>query len=202
MSNVHALRIAVLLVISLALWSCSEIDEPCPIDDMEIIRFAVSGSYEDSGYTVVHPTTNLDEWEGESQMEKLQTLELIVERLNLDGCDESRLVWRLFARNETETPLTLPSAPEQGFIVDYDSTYFRYFMGCTARDGWRKWRENHPKAVNSTTVSLPVYDADCGVILIYRSTVMGALYGGGWVIAIQVTDSTLVKMDSARLWIS
>ncbi|MCP4566990.1 MAG: hypothetical protein GY841_05355, partial [FCB group bacterium] len=78
--------------------SCASPDEPCPFNDMEIIRFVVSGAYTDSSYTAVDPTTMFEEPGGEHQLDKIRTIEHIVKQLNLDGCDEAGLAWRLYVR--------------------------------------------------------------------------------------------------------
>ena len=133
--------------------------------------------------------------------------------LPLEGFDAKPLVDALHEVNQKSIRLTLPSDEAKGYVIDYDGRYDRYFNGYVIEEdgkyaryikakggyGAEIYHEN-PKVRGRTWVSLPAYDREKGILLVYVVTEdprhgMGG--GAGYTIAYQYRDGALKRVWSA-----
>ena len=115
------------------------------------------------------------------------------------------LVDQLFERNKMSgtkkaPQLSLASSATNGYVVDYDSKYGKYFRN----DGgsWARFYGENPKARGIVTISLPAYDDKTGLALVYRGTHEHGLRGWGEVILYKYEKGKLRKLNSTTLWIA
>ena len=47
--------------------------------------------------------------------------------MKIEECDVSKLVDLLFERNKIRVRLSLKSSPKDGYLIDYDGKYNKYF---------------------------------------------------------------------------
>lgn len=107
-------------------------------EENKILTLILKRSYTDGGYTVVAPDTELWDPFSDDPKEIDQDKKQISEQLKTEDVDVSRLVDRLFKRNKNPVRLTLESSPCEGYLIDYDGRYERYFEN---GGGWEKWYE-------------------------------------------------------------
>lgn len=192
--------LVVLLLCCLNVLSCKPRSQPATADDNAILALALSQKLEDGGYTVVHPQTamNIGPMDDPDQLKQMK--KHVVEQLKLPGVDVSKLVDDFAAKNAKPVTLTLPSAPERGYLIDYNGEYDKYF----AKDGggWETWYKDHPKAHGSTTVSLPAVDKATGTVLLYKGTQSHWLAGAGFLIAYKYDGKSLKEIQRVMMWIS
>lgn len=171
-----------------------------PIDDNTLIALALSGSYEDGGYTVVDPMTNANCLSMNDPQSAKQSKEFIRKRMRFKEHDLTNLIDLLFERNKTPVRLTLASSPKDGFVIDYEGTYEKYFE----RDGggWDKWYKENPKAHGFTRISLPAYDLESKLMLICTETQLDWEMGSGWLILYRFENGRLKELTRVLLWMS
>jgi hypothetical protein len=139
-----------------------------------ILALLLQHTYNDWSYTVV--TRNSDAIGWNDHPATIETCKRdIRSALETNGVGVAGLVDRLFARNNKNVRLSIKSSPKDGYIVDYDGGYEKYFK--KRGDGWEKWRKERPNAHYFTTVSIPVYDEKSGFVLVEIITVAGSLAG-------------------------
>jgi hypothetical protein len=122
----------------------------------------------------------------------------IIRFFQADGHVVSELVEKLYQRNEKPVRLTLKSSPKDGYVIDVDGKYAKYFE--ENGGGWDKLYKENPKAKGITTISLPVYDHKTGLVLIYVGTQLHSLMGGGGVILYGYKKGKLKKINYLTLW--
>ena len=105
---------------------------------------------------------------------------------------------RFIFKNTDLGLLTLESSPQDGYYIDYDSKFARYFeSGVEA--GWRRMDFCRP-SVGMADVSLPLYDAETGLIIIYLGTQDAPLIGGGYIFLLQMQEGELRVISSVLVW--
>lgn len=165
-----------------------------------ILALALQRSYQDGGFAVVSPDTDVSEL-GDGNSNKIDHCKnFVLKELRTTNVDVVALVDKFFERNKKAIHLSLKSSPQDGYIIDSDGkfeTYFRKNGG-----GWEKWRTENPKARNSTRVSLPVYDAKSGFVLLYMSIVADSLMGSGQVVLYKLEKGELKFLKRVQLWVS
>jgi len=154
----------------------------------------------DGKYTVLAPDTGL----GLGILNDKNLIELnktgIKKSLKIPGYDPSDLVDALFAYNAKSTRLSLPSSIADGYVVDRDRKYERYFK--KNGGGWERLRKENPKAQGHTTVSIPVIDKEHNIVLIYIGAQKDWLEGVGYVIAYRNENGKLLDLGRVQLWAS
>src|SRR5262249_16177426 len=133
-------------------------------------------------YTVVAAQTETEvaHWDRGDPERIRESKRYIAEHLQTEGIEVTELVDRLYARNAKPVRLTLESSPKDGYVIDFDGQYAKYFE--KNGGGWEEWHKEKPKAHGYTTVSLPAYDAKTGLVLVYRGTQYDWLAGAGSII--------------------
>lgn len=167
--------------------------------DNRLLSLALSQAFNKGGYTVVDPDTGTGHLSSDPK-ELAQVRKYVAEGLKVPGADVPALLDAFLARNARSVRLTLPSAPERGYLVDYEGTYRKYFEN----DGgsWPAWHRDHPEAHGSTSVSLPLYDKQAGVVLLTLGTQYDGKAGAGYLIAYRYDGTTLGEISRVMLWIS
>jgi hypothetical protein len=168
-------------------------------EENAILTLVLSEPYKDGGYTVVDAQTH---GYGKDSKEDKEQREYIVKKMKAAGHDVSGLVNQLFEHNQKSVRLTLKSAPEKGYLIDYDRKYSKYFDQKGKGGGWDQWYKENPKAHGHTTVSLPAYDPKTKLVLIYKGTQSHWLAGAGYIILYRYENGKLVELYKVMLWIS
>lgn len=153
---------------------------PAPIDDNMLLAMVLTKPSENGGYTVVKPVSALRvNLNAPADVERVR--KYILERVEIQDYDLGPLVDLFFQRNQVPAKLTLASSPQNGYIVDHDGKYAKYFE--KDGGGWARWRKENPRALSMTEVSLPAFDPKAGILLVYIGTDVGPLAGSGHVFA-------------------
>lgn len=194
------MKSAIAAIIILTIISACHAGKPIAANqDNVIIEKVLHGKYDDGGFTVVAPMTDVAFLEGkEPDLSKLK--EYVKERLKVEGYDFGPLLDKLLEKNRVTKRLSIESHPERGYFVDYDGQYDKYFK--KDGGGWEAWYKHHPKAHGLTGVSLPAYDEKHGVVLIYKGNQLGGLAGAGFLIAYRYENGNLKELARVMLWIS
>ncbi|MDR0275152.1 MAG: hypothetical protein LBI48_07400 [Burkholderiaceae bacterium] len=194
-----AMAFVVLLLTASAVWAAGNMGTE---EDNRVLALVVKQSYKDGGYTVVNPETGLSHffYHDADADEIRRSKQYIAKNLQTNGIVVTELVDRLFERNKKPVRLTLKSSPQDGYVMNFDSEYAKYFKDNGG--GWEKWYKENPKAHGRTTVSLPVYDQKTGLLLVYMGTQWHWLAGEGWVILYKYEKGKLKEINKVMMWIS
>ncbi|MGA3283734.1 MAG: hypothetical protein ABSD57_04660 [Verrucomicrobiota bacterium] len=165
-----------------------------------ILALVLRQSYTDGGYTVVSPEAGLSHMDAGDSKEVKDSKKYIRDHLQTNGVDVAKLVDRLFERNKKAVRLSIKSSPKDGYIVDYDGKYEKYFK--KDGGGWERWYKENPNAHVSTTVSLPIYDEKSGLVLVYKGIQTHWLAGSGWMILYRYEKGELKELKKVMMWIS
>ena len=213
-------RTASVIVLACLFWgtSCARFERispaPVPAEVLEdetlnaILRLVFSRSLEEAlrlreskendGYVVVDPETTLGLLDEPGDLEHVkEQLELMLEG---EGCDVGALVDRFVEQNRKPYRLLIESSPEDGYVIDYDGEYTRYFG--KGLDAWDKFYKNNPGARGCTHVSVPAYDPKSQVVLVYVGTQTQWLAGVGYIAAFRYEDGQLRPLACPRFWVS
>lgn len=166
----------------------------------DLLALILKTRFEKDGYTIVDPQTRLGMGEVKDAAEVESSKKFIKESLALGGYDPTKLLDALYAANTPSVRLTLPSAQDQGYLVDYDGKFEKYFEADGG--GWEKLRSDNPFAAGCTSVSLPVIDKKAGIVLIYIGTQYDWTAGAGYVIAYRLENGKLREIGNVMMWIS
>ncbi len=193
-------RLIIILMVCLLLGpSCATVKEK-EVDNDLLLSLVLHQSYDDGGYTVVAPQTGISHLHTDDPKEVEQAKRYIHEKIKIDGYDIGMLVDLLFERNRQPVSLSLKSSPKDGYLIDYDGRYAKYFE--EGGGSWEQWYKENPKAHGWTSVSLPAYDEKSNVLLIYLGTQSHWLAGGGWIIAYKYEKGKLKELGRVMLWVS
>jgi len=178
--------------------------ESVTLKDDDIFRLILSTSFPDSGFTVVVPTTGFGDFGYEgfdlgdvNHVEAIKSS--ICESFACLGYDISVLLDSLIVRNAKPSNIKLGSCLEEGYFIDQDRTYERYVLKFP-KPGWDEWHCDHPRAHGLTQVSLPAYDAESGLCLIFVGTIRGGLEGAGCLVLYRYEDGRLGELGRIWLW--
>ncbi len=164
-------------------------------------------------YTVVDPKTSIsgytqdDNADAAAVREEYLRLIRLVQfdlknsgKLKIRGYDLKPLTEMLLDRNLHSTKLNLRSSPKAGYVVDYKDEYSKYFE--EKGGGWKRLRAEHPKASGRTHISLPAYDPQSHVLLIYFGSQFGWTAGAGFIVAYRYENGKLDELGRVQMWIS
>ena len=158
----------------------------------EILSLVLQHSFEDGGFTVVDPDTEVRHLE---RIAKDRGVIEVMLDLKYHG-----LVEKFFEKNKKSSRLSLKSDLSKGYVIDYDGKFRRYLE--KDGGGWERWHKENPNAHGMTSVSLPVFDENSGIVLVYRGGQSNWRGGGGSLIAYKYKDGKLEFIKSHRIWIS
>ncbi|SPJ13762.1 hypothetical protein SBDP2_110015 [Syntrophobacter sp. SbD2] len=158
-------------------------------------------------YTVVAPRTSISNYTQDDNVdaaavrdEYLRIIRLVLLEIKIRGYDLKPLTEMLLDRNLHSTKLNLRSSPKAGYVVDYKEEYSRYFE--EKGGGWKRLRAEHPKASGRTRISLPAYDPQSPVLLIYFGTQFDWTAGAGFIVAYRYENGKLDELGRVQMWIS
>lgn len=194
MNTRTAIAFVVLVLAATGVWAT---DNNATEEENRILTLVLKRSYPEGGFTVVAPVTGLAKMDSQDLK---QTKKYIAENLQASGVAVTKLFDRLFERNKKRVRLTIKSAPEDGYLIDFDGKYQKYFE--KDGGGWEKWYKENPKAHGDTRVSLPVYDQKSGLVLVYMGTQSHWLVGSGWIIVYKYEKGELIELNKVMMWIS
>ena len=171
--------------------------------DNTILALVLTESYADGGYAVVYPKAAFQLMEVQPEEVK-RSLKHFPNRRDTNDVVNS-LVDRLFERNRLSgtrkaVQFSLPSSPTNGYVLDYDAKYGKYFKNDGG--GWPQFYKENPKAHGIITVSLPAHDEQSGLVLIYRGISQHGLQGKGELILYKLEKGQLSQIDRVVLWIA
>lgn len=174
---------------------------PAEADDQDnmLLLQVLSQHYKNGGFTVVAPETYIF-GRGRNESALVEMKRRVVDKLRIEGYDIGPLFDKLMEKNSISYPLSLKSSPENGYLIDYDGKFAKYFVD--KGDGWEKWYSENPTAYGWTRVSLPVCDAEAGIVLVYKDTQSHWLGGAGSIIAYRMVGGVITELSRVRLWVS
>jgi len=182
---------AALLTVTLLSFQLAGETKSSPTTD-EILSLILQHSFEDVGFTVVDPDTEVRHLERIAK--DMGVIEVMLD-LKYYG-----LVEKFFEKNKKSSRLSLKSDLSKGYVIDYDGKFRRYFE--KDGGGWEQWYKENPIAHGMTCVSLPVFDERSGLVLVYRGGQSNRLAGGGFLIVYKYKDGKLEFIKSHMIWIS
>ncbi len=192
--------IAILVVLFVAIGNTGIANDKPTDQESSIIIAVLKQSYSGGGYTVVTPETEITHLNLKDSKEIDVGKKYIKKYLQEFGEDVPKLVDRLFERNKSTFRLSIQSSPKDGYVVDYNRKYNKYFE--KNGGGWEKWHKENPKAHGSTTVSLPVYDEKHKFVLIYKGSQTDWLAGVGYILLYKYEKGELKELKKVMVWIS
>jgi hypothetical protein len=195
-----AIIFAALFILAPCVWAAE--NKPTE-EENTLLKLILKQSYPDGGYTVVAPDTSIFGGFSDASEETKKFKSGIAANLNIFGTNNvaiTELIDRLYKRNEKPTRLTIQSVQKDGYLIDFDRKFEKYF----AKDGggWEKWYKENPKAHGFTNISLPVYDRMTGLVIVYKGTQSHWLAGRGNLILYRFQNGELKELTKAELWIS
>lgn len=170
-------------------------------------EFAVDGGFAaDNGFTIINPN-NKSPWKfisifrneniiKKSLKEKAKNIDI-----NINESDINLLLSALIERNKKSIKLPLKLSPENGYIVDYNRKFDKYFTD-EGIDGWEKLYRENPKARGMVEISLPAYNKKSNLVLVYIGIQFHELYGYGFLILYSFNDNKLKELVRQRIWFS
>ncbi|MHC4310362.1 MAG: hypothetical protein ACYSSN_10480, partial [Planctomycetota bacterium] len=140
-------------------------------------------------------TIDLNDKEEIKQIKKIVKKNLVIPKYNI-----SSLLDALFEINRESVTIETESDVKQGYLIDRKKQFDDYFE--ENGGGWEKLYQENPNVKGFTTVSIPAYDKDNNILLVYEGTQSHWLAGVGWIIAYKVEKNELIELSRVKLWIS
>lgn len=117
----------------------------------------------------------------------------------MEGYEIDRLVEELFEKNKQKFKLSLKSDPQKGYVIDHQGSFLKYLKKEEA--GWEKLTRENPEAFGRMDVSLPVWNKQKNVILIYISFTYYES-GTGYIISYSFEKGLLRELGRVAVWFS
>jgi hypothetical protein len=195
------LYLAMMIILILLIAACSAPGEPDSLDqDNRLLAQILQEPRDESdGYALVAPQTfNLFGAAADAEAIE-QSKRFIKQYIAIEGYDIDPLLDEFFRKNKKTVRLSLPSAPEQGYRIDYEESFEKNFA---EGHDWEKWRADHPEITGHVHVSLPAYDRENEIVLVYLGILFGPTSGGGQLLALKHNNGKFTKLASLLLWMS
>lgn len=128
--------------------------------------------------------------------------EYLIESFRDQGVEVGKLFEVLFERNQVPERMQIPSSLKDGYIIDYDGYFVSYFENDPEMNGWQRLRNENPGAHAFVTISVPAYDLETGIVLVYIGWQGDWLLGEGRIYAFKYNGIRLMEIASIGLWIS
>jgi len=168
--------------------------------DNALLDQILQQEFKGGAFTVVDPMADLSHLKADKPEDLARSREYVKQGIRIEGYDIGPLYDQLIQKNQKPVRLTLKSSPENGYLMDYDEKFASYFK--SGGGGWEKWHKENPMTQGWTRVSLPAYDGNAGIVLVYLGTQYDWLAGSGYLIAYQYKDGKLTELGRVMLWIS
>ena len=175
---------------------------PYPEIHNQLLALILKWPDSNGGHTVVKPDTAVgsgDQFALESNRQSLNAR--ITREFNTETLDLAPLVSQLFELNNKYSRLTLESSVEDGYYVDYDGYFARYFEEYRP-NSWERLRRENRKAECFTTVSLPAYEPQTGYLIVYMGVQCDWEMGFGGIYIYHYSDEVLKLVGKLGLWVS
>ena len=169
-------------------------------EENKLLSLVLDHKFEDGGYTVVGPQASLSDYVSSDSNDIAKAKSYLKQNFRREGHDIDPLVDQLFARNAAAARISLPSAPDKGYLIDADGKFGKYFE--KDGGGWEKWRKDNPKAHGSTQGSRPACDKEKHLLLIYMGTQSDWLAGAGWFLLYDYQEGKLELLNRIMAWVS
>ncbi len=117
----------------------------------------------------------------------------IKSNLQIPAYNVGPLVDVLYDINRKGVPLEIESDSAAGYIIYKDKIW---------GTGWKQFCKGHPKIHGITTVSVPAYDKEAGIVLVYKGIWFADLAAEGDVIAYRLSEGKLIELKRVMLWVS
>jgi len=179
--------------------ACSEMQQDVK-KNCNLLGLILAQNHEEGRYIVVKPKTGLGHLGLNNKREINQAKEYIKKNLVIPNYDISPLLGTLFEINRESISLEIGSDIKQGYLIDKENHFSKYFE--KNGGGWEKLYQENSKVKGLTTVSIPVYDKNSNIILVYTGTQSHWLAGAGGVIAYRIEGENLIELGNVMLWIS
>jgi hypothetical protein len=174
------------------------------IDDYEkIIPLLLSSLHRTDGYVIVKPEFNMSYAGGFiAALTEHWSSEKLITKIKESGYDVSTLLKKLFESNNSTSRrrMGIPSSIELGYLIDYGQQFIKYFGPDT--DGWKNFRAANPKGKAYFSISLPVYDPNTKIVLVYISSAGDWLAASGDICAFKYENGKLEEIARINIWIS
>ncbi|HEY97464.1 MAG TPA: hypothetical protein G4O16_04710, partial [Dehalococcoidia bacterium] len=128
--------------------------------------------------------------------------EYLIESFREQGVEVGKLFEVLLQRNQAPERMQIPSSLEDGYLIDYDGYFISYFKNDPEMNGWQRLRDENPCAHAFVTISVPAYDPETGIILVYIGWQGDWLFGSGDIYAFEYDGIRLKEIAIINLWIS
>ncbi len=114
--------------------------------------------------------------------------------------DATSLVSKLFQVNKQSTSIPQPVHGNETYKVDLNNMTAKYWK----KNGgwWPKFYADNPGACGMLSISIPAFDANTGIFLIYIGTQCQGLAGVGYVKAFYYSDGSVVELGKHKVWVS
>lgn len=156
-----------LLLVSMAMFSFSRAEAQQDVkSNCKLLGIILTQNREADRYAVVKPETGFGHLDLNNNKEINQTKEYIKKNLAIPDYDISPLLDALFEINRESLPIEIESDMTQGYFIDRKKQFDAYFE--ENGGGWVKLYKENPKVAGITTVSIPVYDKENNVLLVYE----------------------------------
>jgi len=191
-------RLVAVSAIGLAVmwWSGAFAPAAASDEELRLLNLVLHKFTPKTGFIVVSPQSKLSE--GLKEPGTAAWLKKAFEgRLRRKDPVVDLLVDKLIARNRQPVPLPLEPDKKARYVLD-DGSYAKYLA--EQGGGWEKLYADHPKVRNITEVSLPAYDPDSGMALVYLGKNWGPREGGGGLILFRYAATRMVVVSTISLW--
>lgn len=161
----------------------------------------LSGNIPDGSYFIVSPKTTffhslLDVKDKEIEQTACKLKEIAK---NMD-CNFEELLRELIERNRQRITLTVKSDPSNGYLIDYKGEFDTHNFPNWGE--WRKWKEKNPNVIANVSLSLPVYNPDSHIILVYSESEDGPWAASGGLVMYKYENGKVTHTGGMALWIS
>ena len=133
-------------------------------------------------------------------------VDLINKLVEKQGYNET-LIWsvnmtfnKFIEINQSSVTLTVKSSIKDGYIIDYDVNSLRYFK--SGGSGWERLNLFRRCVGGFLDVTIPAYDSDTGIVIVYLGWMGGPLFGEGGIYVFKFENEKLHFITFHELWVS
>jgi hypothetical protein len=195
------MRFVFIVLLGVSLISCGKHQIPQDIGaNTELLKLILSSPNEDGRYTIVSPVTDVGYINIRDRKEIKRLRKRLSAQIRIPDYDLTPLVNMFISVNRDSVVLKFESDLEAGYLIDKDGKFEKYFKD--GGGGWEKLYKENPKASGMTSVSIPAYDKENGIILVYKGTQHHWLAGAGHIVIYRFKEGNLREIGSVMVWIS
>lgn len=166
--------------------------------NMELLHSILAQPINTGKFFIVDAQTNSGHIDFTNKNEVKKRKKYIKNNLNISDYDISDLLDYLFEVNKISFDINIESNKKKGYIIDHDNKYNAYFE--KGGGGWDRLYEENPNVLGITYVSVPVFDRQNGIALVFKATQKHGKAGVGSIIVYEFKNEKLTKIDSLIIW--